>query len=184
MGRPSKPFSVISTEGKSHRTKAEMEQRKKAEEELLTGVSLKERKEVRENDRAHKEFMKVNKLLKKINKNDALFEGVINRYCMLVAECEEFEQKRESFYQRAQKFEEKESQLIESGMSYAEYYKMLGSFQSQVTAIDKQLQAKRKMLMDIEKENLMTISGGLRSIPKKTNENEEDPLKKILGNGS
>ena len=184
MGRPPKPFTVLSTEGKSHRTKAELEQRKKAEEGLLTGIPLREREEVKNNERAHKEFTKINRNLKKIQKNDALFESVINRYCILTAECEEFEEKRVNFWQRLQKFESMEVQLAGSEMTYSEYYKQLGSFQSAIASIDKQIMAKRKMLMDIEKENLMTIQGGLRSIPKKAEENNAaDLLREALNGG-
>lgn len=184
MSRPPKPFAVIASEGRSHRTKAELEQRRKAEEELLTGIPLREREEVKSNPRAHKEFTKINKILKKIEKNDALFEMVINRYCILVAECEEFEEKRETFYNRMLKFESMEESLIENKeMTYSEYYKMLNGFQNQITSIDKQIQSKRKMLMDIEKENLMTIQSGLRSIPKKENKGESDPLRDALNGG-
>lgn len=184
MSRPPKPFSVIKAEGKSHRTKAELELRRKGEEALLTGVPLRERTEVKNSERAHTEFQKINKLLKKIDKNDALFEGVINRYCILVAECEEFEEKRETFYKRMKKFEAMEMQLIaDKEMTYSEFYKMLGNFQSQIVSIDKQIQVKRRMLMDIEKENLMTIQSGLRSIPKKEDKGEGDPLTAVLNGG-
>lgn len=184
MSRPPKPFAVIKSEGRSHRTKAELEQRKKAEEALLTGLPLKEREEVKNNEKAHQEFIKINKILKKIEKNDALFEVVINRYCMLLAECQEFEEKRETFYDRLLKFEELEDTLIgNEEMTYSEYYRMLNGFESQIVSIDKQIQAKRKMLNDIEKENLMTIQSGLRSIPKKESKGESDPLKEILSGG-
>lgn len=183
MSRPPKPFAVITAEGKSHRTKAELEQRRKSEEELLTGIVLKEHPEVKNSERAHREFVKVNKALKKLGKNDALFEGVINRYCILKAECEEFEEKREMFDRRARELEQMQGMLIKNEeMTYSEYYKTLTSLQNQIVSIDKQIQAKRKMLLDIEKENLMTIQSGLRSIPKKESK-ESDPLRSIL-NGS
>lgn len=184
MSRPPKPFSVIKAEGRSHRTKAELEQRRRGEESLLTGVPMKERPEVKNSERAHAEFQKINKLLKKINKNDALFEGVVNRYCILAAECEEFEVKREAFYERMKKLEAMESRLIaEKEMTYSEFYKTLGSFQSQIVSIDKQIQVKRRMLMDIEKENLMTIQSGLRSIPKKEDKGGGDALTAVLNGG-
>ncbi|MDE7185133.1 MAG: hypothetical protein K2O40_11855 [Lachnospiraceae bacterium] len=112
MSRPPKPFSVLKSEGRSHRTKAELEQRRKGEEALLTGVPIRERPEVKSSERAHAEFQKINKLLKKIEKNDALFEGVISRYCILVAECAEFEEQRERCYDRMIKFAQMEKQLI------------------------------------------------------------------------
>mgnify|MGYP006968289532 CR=1 FL=1 len=183
MSRPPKPFSILKSEGRSHRTKSELEQRRKGEEALLTGVPIRERPEVKSNERAHAEFLKINKLLKKIEKNDALFEGVINRYCILVSECAEFEEKRERFYERMIKFEQIEDQLIENEMTYSEFYKMLGDFQRQIVSIDKQIQVKRRMLMDIEKENLMTIQSGLRIIPKKEDKGSSDPLTAAL-NGS
>lgn len=68
MPTPSKPVNVIRLEGKSHRTKREMAERAKAEEQLLTGKMLKERKEVKENEFAHKEFVRLQKLLKSIEK--------------------------------------------------------------------------------------------------------------------
>lgn len=183
MGRPPKPFSVIKSEGRSHRTKAELEQRRKGEEALMTGVPLREHPEVKSCERAHTEFKKINNLLKKIGKNDALFEGVINRYCILVSECGEFKEKRERFYDRMKKLEAMEHQLIaDEEMTYSEFYKTLGGFQSQIVSIDKQIQVKRRMLMDIEKENLMTIQSGLRSIPKKEDKGG-DPLKAALDGG-
>ena len=184
MSRPPKPFSVLKSEGRSHRTKSELEQRRKGEEALLTGVPIRERPEVKNCERAHAEFQKINKLLKKIEKNDALFEGIINRYCILVSECAEFEEKRERFYARMVKFEQMEDQFIANeDMTYSEFYKMLGDFQRQIVSIDKQIQVKRRMLMDIEKENLMTIQSGLRSISKKEDKGDSDPLTAAL-NGS
>ena len=44
-GRPSKPVAVIRKEGKSHRTKAEMNAREKCEAALATGNPIKEKEE-------------------------------------------------------------------------------------------------------------------------------------------
>jgi len=51
---------------------------------------------------------------------------------------------------------------------------------SSMLSIDKQIVSKRKMLLDIEKENVMTIASALRSIPKKDNSKEENPLLRVL----
>lgn len=183
MPTPPKPFSVISTEKKSHRTKKELEARQKAEESLATGVRMKVRQDVKQNEIAYKEYKRIAKLLRNISKDDDLFGACINRYCQLYAECKEFEEKREAFYQRAKKLEERESEIVDSGeMTQKEYYSLLSELQSQVIAVDKQIQAKRKMMFDYEKENLMTVAAGLRNIPKKEAANE-DPLKELLRNG-
>lgn len=97
MARPSKPAAVIEYEKKSHRTKAELAKRKEEERKLLTGQEIKERKEVKGNKDAHREFLRLRKLLRSIGKDDALYEPVINRYAMLQAECRDFEEKREVF---------------------------------------------------------------------------------------
>ena len=106
MPTPPKPVNVIKLEGKSHRTKKEMAERAKAEEQLLTGKILKERKEVKENEAAHKEFVRLQKLLKSIEKNDDLYSATINRYCLMQAECLEFIEKRELMYQQMIDLEE------------------------------------------------------------------------------
>ena len=180
MPTPPKPFTVLKAEKKSHRTKAELKQRQKGEEALATGVALRERPEVKSNPAAHKEFLRINKLLKKIEKNDAIYESIINRYCMLQAECKDFEEKRESFYKDIQELTEDKERLINEGeISLSTYYRMKNNMQTQIIALDRQVQAKRKMLLDIEKENIMTIAAALRSIPKKV-EQDEKPLLKAL----
>ena len=76
MARPAKPAAVIEYEKKSHRTKAEIEKRRKEEGKLLTGQGMKERKEVKEDKDAHREFLRIRKLLRGIGKDDALYEQV------------------------------------------------------------------------------------------------------------
>ncbi len=183
MPTPSKPYSVLKAEGKSHRTKAELSQRKKAEAALSTGTALKERPDTKANPVAHKEFRRLDKLLKAIGKNDAIYEAIINRYCMLQAECKDFEEKQESFYRDLQELTEDKERLVDGEeMSLSAYYKEKNRMHQQIIALDRQVQSKRKMLLDIEKENIMTIASALRSIPKKTNEGE-DPLLKVLRGG-
>ncbi len=180
MPTPPKPYLVLKNEKKSHRTKAELKQREQGEKALATGKALKERPEVKANPVAHKEFTRLNKLLKGIEKNDAIYEAIINRYCILQAECFDFEQKRESFYKDIQELTADKDRLIDSGeMSLSAYYKLKNNMQSQIIALDRQVQTKRRMLFDIEKENIMTIAAALRSIPKKA-ENKTNPLLEAL----
>lgn len=181
MSRPPKPYLVLQAEGKSNRTKAEMKQRKEAEEALLTGVALKERDEVKDNPVAHKEFLRLNRLLKKIEKNDDIYGPIINRYCLLLAECVEFEEKRERAYSQANMLEEKFEKI--SGelefQDIRDFTKTISGLYKTIVSLDKQIQTKRRMLFDIEKENIMTISAALRSIPKEVKK-EENPLLKVL----
>lgn len=170
-------------EGRSHRTKKEMRQRKQAEQSLLTGEEIREKPEVKQNKIAHKEFLRIKKLLKNIEKNDDLYGVVINRYCLLYAECFEFEKKREKMFEQLCDFQEKGDELIETEqMTPKEFYGIENSMQKNLIALDRQVQSKRKMLLEIEKENIMTIASALRSVPKKT-EKKKNPLMEAL-NGS
>lgn len=187
MPTPSKPYLLLKNEKKSHRTKAELEQRKKAEKALATGVKLKERDEVKRDPLAHKEFVRLNKLLKNIEKNDAIYEPIINRYCLIQSECSDFEDKREAIYQMMHKLEAKYEEMDEdldlenSGMYLIEFTKSIAKLSGTMINLDKQIQTKRKMLLDIEKENIMTIAAALRSIPKKVDETENPLLKALKG---
>jgi len=187
MPTPTKPIIVLKNENKSHRTKAEKEQRKKAEESLETGVALKERPEVKSNKIAHKEFSRVSKLLENIQKNDALYETIINRYCVMIAECADMQEKKDRCYQILEQLNERFDEEIdnsppeERAKIIRSYSKSYNESLKSLFGCDAAIQTKRKMLLDIEKENIMTIASALRSIPKKVNnEDDEDDMKKLL----
>ena len=58
-----------------------------------------------------------------------------------------------------------------------DYFRTLSTMESALLALDKRIHDKRKMLLDIEKENIMTVAAQLRSIPKKVEDEEEsDPM--------
>jgi len=179
MPTPTKPVSVIKLEGKSHRTNKELKQREHAEKSLLTGEILKESKEVRENELANKEFKRIKKLLNAIGKDDDLYGCTINRYCLLLAECTEFQSKREKMYEQLCDMEESKESFADND-DLATYYKLQNSMQKNLISLDRQVQAKRKMLLDMEKENIMTIASSLRSIPKKQ-ENKKNAMLEALG---
>lgn len=192
MPTPPKPFSVLKSEGKSHRTKKELKLREEGEKALSTGVALKVRSEVKKNKIANKEFKRINELLKKIEKNDAIYEAVINRYCSIYAECIEFEDRKNKFYELIEKlenqFEESKEYLEPEDLAKEtrKFAKSISEIIGSIVELDKQLQPKRKMLLDIEKENIMTIASALRIIPKKPeNDSAKETILKVLsGNGS
>jgi len=85
-GRGSKPVQLLKLEGKSHRTKAELEHREKSEKSLYTGIDFKESTAVKSDTVAHKEFLRLKKLYNNIQYVDGLDEQIINRYCLMVSE--------------------------------------------------------------------------------------------------
>lgn len=173
MPRPSK--TVNSLQG--HRTKAELELRESAEKSLKTNKALTERKETKADKAAHKEFARVKSLLGIIEKDDDLYSAVINRYCLIQSECLQFTDKISILKERlAQLDEDYNNDKIDAEF----YYNKYDSLYKSILGYDRQIMAKRKMLFDIEKENLMTVASGLRSIPKTPQQTEENPLLKAL----
>ena len=175
MARPSKPVEVIALEGKGHRTKRELAVRKRGEKELLTGSQLKESKEVRENPIAHKEFARLRRLFKAISKNDDLFGQVINRYCLLHADEFDLIRHKAVTEEMIAKLDDRMDE-----MEAEDYFRLRAKMTDQVLKFDKQLLSTRNMMLAIEKENIMTIAAGLRSVPK-TPEQAGNPLKEALG---
>lgn len=158
-GRPTKPLALV----QGHRTKAEKEIRAEAEKNLLTGISMKEWPEVKKDPDAHKEFIRVKKTLKAIEKDDALHEAVINRYCLLHGECKELERLKDKC---GEELTELNEAYAREEMDFLTYFEMKGTVQGMYLTYDKKLMEKRKMMFMIEKENIMTIQSALRSIPK------------------
>lgn len=177
MGRPAKTKNIIDFEGKSHRTKEELEIRERAEEALLSKIKFKEKKGVKDNPVAHKEFLRIKKLFVAIEKNDGLYENAVNRYCQLFAECQDFENRREFFFedlnQLRKEFEDK-------NIDFLTYDDKRSRLTGHIIALDKQVMQKRNMMLALEKENVMTIAAALRSIPKKKVE-RRDPNADLFG---
>lgn len=172
-GRPSKPIHLVT----GHVTKAEKAIREKAEKELMTGTSLKEWPEVKVDPVAHKEFIRLKKLLKSIKQDDDLFGAMINTHCLLKGEMYQFEEIKNKIFIEIEELKEMyQKQEIEP----LEYIQQKGKLQDRLMQCDKKLMEKRKMMLDISKENIMTIQGALRSIPKKPEKKQESPMAEFL----
>lgn len=185
MARPSKPAAVIAAEKKSHKTKAELKARAEAEADLLSGERLSERQEVKDNKIAHAEFLRVSKLMKAIGKDDALYSSGINTYCMLYSEINELGKNMQQLDLTAKLLRESFEGLIDNRevtpdeiISFEKSYTRLVSQRiSLCSMIDK----KRKMMLDIDKENCMTLSAALRSIPKQPEKKKSALVEALFG---
>lgn len=173
MGRPTKPLTLV----EGHRTKAEKKVREQAEKKLLTGITLKEWSDVKADPVAHKEFQRLKKVFKTIDKDDDLHEGVINRYCLLHSECKSFEDLKKKCSDELQELAAAYSREEIDFLSYLDHKDRV---HSRFMALDKKIMEKRKMMLDIEKENIMTIQSALRSIPKKPEEKKKSDMAKFL----
>lgn len=183
MPTPKKSADVLQMQKTAHMTKKQLAERKKTEKAALTGKILKETPQVKANELAHKEFLRMRSLLEEIKKNDNIYRNVVNRYCMLQAECVEFVEKRESIYKQLQDFCDNKAELLgREELTWKEAYKIEVDMQSNMISVDKQIQTKRKMMLDIEKENGWTVKASIQTIPPKQ-ESRSNPLKEALLNG-
>ena len=180
MARPKKAVATIDNKV-SKRTKGELEQREAAEESLLSKERIFERATVRADPSAHKEYLRVKKLLEKIGKADALYGAVLNRYCELYSEIISYEERRQELNKAIDELNEKFNALddIDYDKTYS-FGKMLTQLIAQVNKVDALIMQKRKMMFDIEKENCMTVSAALRTIPKEPSKAVENPLIALL----
>jgi uncharacterized protein YpuA (DUF1002 family) len=167
MGRPTKPLGLI----EGHRTKDELQIRRDAEKALLTGEPMKIAKETRNNKVASAEFRRIKELLGKIGKDDDLYSQIINMHCVLVAECQQIQDIRDQFINSKEELQE-DYHDQEKNIEASDYYRMLTKISDNIINCDKQLMVKRKMILDISKENIMTVQSALRSIPKKPEKKE------------
>lgn len=180
MPTPPKPFAVIETEGKSHRTKAELEQRKKEEQALLTGKRIAARSEVRADKVALKEYHRVVGLLKAIGKDDAIYTGIINRYALMYSEELHYVERQAEFERGLCELRDEYDQG-DTDMEASQYYKLVAAMQSNINKLDSLVAEKRKMMLAIEKECAMTVAAALRSIPKKQTEPEREKNDDLFG---
>jgi hypothetical protein len=136
---------------------------------------------VKSNPIAHREFMRIKKLLKAIQKDDDLSGNIINTHCLLHAECKEFEIMKTQLYEDVGELSD---EYKNGNIEFLEYSERKCKLQDRIFACDKKVMEKRKMILDISKENIMTIQSALRSIPKKpTDETADDPMARLLGGG-
>lgn len=197
-GRPSKPVSV----NKKHLTNAEKEQRLKFENALLSGHKITERKRVREDKTAHTEFKRVVGLMRAIGKDDALYSEQMNRYAELFAECEFYkelsaelrdelrdlaelcEEMRTAVRRYADDFDESDSAGISELLKQID--ELIGNravILRQLSDADTKIKQKREAMLAIERENCMSVSAALRTIPKDVakDENDDELLRALRG---
>lgn len=177
-GRPPKQLTLV----KGHLTKEQKETREKAEKALVTSYVMKPWAKTKRNDTAMKQFKKIKKAFSKIGQDDLCFESVLNRYCIIFAECDETEQTRETILAAMRDtLANKDEIMTEIGI--LDFYTRITEMAGKANDCDRTLAKKREMLLSIERENIMTVNAKLRAVPKKPAEEEADEMTKLLAGG-
>lgn len=166
-----KPLALV----QGHRTKAEIETREQGEKALTTTIKFNKWPDVEKHKLASEHFDKLEAAFTEIGMTDVFYEAVLNRYCLLLSECSDIE-KSKARTQRALNELYKNKQQME----FTDFIRSLTDLNNILIAQDKILAKKRDQLLLIEKENVMTVQGKLRAVPKKPlDETEDDPLAKL-----
>ena len=179
MARGSKAVSAA----KGHRTKAEINARQQAEQDMLSGKPLAEFPGVKSDTVAHAEFRRVAALMKAIGKDDALYSAAVNRYAALFSEITQLQQDAARFRGLMDSLQQKFDESDPDSDDITAFAKAYSGMLAQVNKLDDKVMQKRKMMGDIEKENCMTVQAALRSIPKESGKKDDSPLMKILSGG-
>jgi hypothetical protein len=169
-GRPGKPLSLV----EGHRTNAEKEARKEAEKAIFTNIEMHEWTDTKKRAAAHREFIRLKEVFAAIQKDDSLYEGVINRYCLLTAESGEYETLKASLRSDMRKISKAYKNKEIDFLTFLDRNERI---QTAIFACDKKIMDRRKMLLDIEKESGMTHMSQLRMTTKaKPKEQPKNPM--------
>lgn len=166
-----KPLSLV----QGHRSKAEIETREQGEKAITTTIKFNKWPDVKKNKLASDHFDKLEAAFTEIGMTDVLCEAVLNRYCLLLSECSAIEKSKDRTQKALNELYKNKAE-----MEFLDFICNLKDLNNILIAQDKLLAKKRDQLLLIEKENVMTVQGKLRAVPKKPlDETEDDPLARL-----
>lgn len=157
-GRSSKSVHVLT----GHRTKKELALRKAGEAAFLTGERMKERPDVRMDPEAHREFLRLRRLFRAIQKDDALYQNVINDYCLLYGEIRAAPARIRQIQEDLERLEGYRGELKD-----AEYWRLRKALERCESKESALIDRMRDRMRAIEDKNLMNIQSALMAIPEK-----------------
>ena len=140
----SKPLELV----KGHRTKAEKEARAKGEAALKTDLRFKPSEAVKKNTAAYRYYKRIAEMFADIKMDDAFFENVLNRYCLLLVDYDGAVEAREETQKTLYELLEKKPE-----MDFASFLNAYKNISEMLLSQDRALAKKRDQLLAIEKEN-------------------------------
>ena len=154
-----KPLGMI----EGHRSKAEEKKRAEGEAKLRTGIRLQKSPEVKNDPVASAHFNRLKRIFHDVEMDEAFYENGINRYCLMMAEHQRMMAEREKSAGALAELEK----ARDDGMSADVYFAMRVKLEDALAEKDKTIAKLRDQLLLIERENLMTVQGKLRAVPKR-----------------
>lgn len=155
-----KPWALI----EGHRSKADKEQRKQAEQALCTGNAFQEEPATKADLVAHREYMRLKRLYAKIPYIDGLDQGIINRYCQEVSNLAEINKNLTEARCFARETEETEQKIT----AYRQINSLLNA-----------AHRSKELLIKYDTQLFLSPAARIKAIPKKEPEKEPaNPMEK------
>ena len=88
-----------------------------------------------------------------------------------------------AFEEQRERLLAEQEELSRADVPVEEKHKMRMELQRAMLSLDKQVQAKRKMMLDIEKECALTVASAVRNVPKKPEKAQDSLLEVLRGGG-
>lgn len=176
-GRNAQPIDILTAKGKSHKTKAEKEQRKNAEikfgDQKLSCPDY-----VSKDLIARHKWNEIAKLYKDVDFVSSGDSGLVGRFCMTFSEYRDLLNRRvrintiskdsddvEDYIQDSEEFDYKIKQKLSDMVSTAA-----------ILQIDKAINSKMEMLIKMEDRLFLNPLAKIKNVPKKEKEVPKDPL--------
>lgn len=187
MGRPKKPAELLVFEKKSHKTKAEIEERLEAEDALSIGDSkLNCPSYVRNNQDAYRKWKEVVKLYKDFSFVTSGDRGHLARLCMVHSEYLDLIRRRDKIAEMDTPDMDEEELAIDEleerrGKRWAiKTWNKINYIMSTagLLQMDKAINAKCDLLCKMEDRAFLNPVSRIKAVPQKEKETDEDPLSK------
>ena len=159
MGRNAKPVELLLMEGKSRKSKAELERRRENEIKL-TNNKLVANPQVKRDKRALKEFKNLKKLYEDILFIGALDSYLVNQYCLSVSELDDFVSLLHSYREKAR----------DENLEDDERTKLL----EKILTIDMEIRLKRTEIMKMGDRLYLNPVSRTKNLPKKQEEKADE----------
>lgn len=164
MPNISMPIAQIDN-SRARKTKAEIAARAAGEKALTTDKKMHMPQSVKADKAAAAHWRRLSKILGSVGIDEAFYENVLGRYCILLAEHDQLASERALRIAAVDEIRQRKDE-----MEFSEYIERLQTLSGMVDVTDRKIAKKRDQLLAIEKENLLTVQGKLRAIPKRPEE--------------
>lgn len=160
-GRPPKHLSLVT----GHITKDERKAREAGQKDMTAKAKMRKAKDVQADKIASAHFNRLRSLYAEIGLCDALCENTVNRYCLMLSRLHALGDLTNAAQEGLDVL-----QASRGDMETVDYMDALAKMMQNMMALERASAKLRDQLLAIERENLLTLAGKLRAVPKQPEE--------------